>query len=78
MYLYSTDKTIKKYATPEDILIDYYELRLEYYQKRKEYLLVVLQKELDILDIFLGLPKIRHLWLSFSLRVLYERSSASQ
>ena len=50
MYLYSTDKTIKKYATPEDILIDYYELRLEYYQKRKEYLLVVLQKELDILE----------------------------
>ena len=50
MYLYSTDNTIKKYTTPEDILMDYYDVRLEYYQKRKDYLLVVLQKELDILE----------------------------
>ena len=50
MYLYSTDNTIKKYSSPEDILIDYYEIRLEYYQKRKDYMLIILQKELDVLE----------------------------
>ena len=36
MYLYSTDNTIKKYDNVCDILIDYYEIRLQYYQKRKD------------------------------------------
>ena len=49
MYLYSTDNTIKKYDNVCDILIDYCELRLQYYQKRKDYLLIKLKKELDIL-----------------------------
>lgn len=49
MYLYSTDNTIKKYDNVCDILIDYYEIRLQYYQKRKDYLLIKLKKELDIL-----------------------------
>lgn len=49
MYLYSTDNTIKKYDNVCDILIDYYELRLQFYQKRKDYLLIKLKKELDIL-----------------------------
>ena len=49
MYLYSIDNTIKKYNSPEDILLDYYTIRLEYYEKRKEKLEIKLRKESDIL-----------------------------
>ena len=49
MYLYSTDNTIKKYNQPTEILEEFYHIRLEYYQKRKDYLLEVLQKDLDIM-----------------------------
>ena len=50
MYLYSIDNTVKKYSSSEDILKDYYTIRLEYYQKRKDYLQIILQKELDIIQ----------------------------
>ena len=33
-----------KYDNVCDILIDYYEIRLQYYQKRKDYLLIKLKK----------------------------------
>lgn len=49
MYLYSTDNTIKKYNSPEEILQEFYIIRLEYYQKRKDTLEVKIRKELDIL-----------------------------
>lgn len=38
MVLFDAAGKIKKYATPEEILDDFYMLRLGYYQKRKEYL----------------------------------------
>ena len=49
MYLYSTDNTIKKYSSPEEILQEYYIIRLEYYQKRKDALELKIKEELDIL-----------------------------
>ncbi|KAI7907288.1 DNA topoisomerase [Cokeromyces recurvatus] len=41
---------IKKYESPEEILKDFYELRLEYYVKRKEYLIEALKDEYERLD----------------------------
>ncbi|KAI8092215.1 DNA topoisomerase [Gilbertella persicaria] len=41
---------IKKYESAEDILKEFYALRLEYYIKRKEYLISVLQDEYERLD----------------------------
>ena len=37
---------IKKYGTPEDIINDFFTIRLDYYQKRKDYLLNKYQNEL--------------------------------
>lgn len=41
---------IRKYESPEEILQDFYDLRLEYYVKRKEYLADQLNAELDKLS----------------------------
>jgi DNA topoisomerase-2 len=49
MYLFNSSNTIQKYNTPEEILQEYFVVRLEFYEKRKEFLLNILQKELDIL-----------------------------
>ena len=34
MHLYSTEGNIKKYHTVNEIIDEYYDLRLEYYQRR--------------------------------------------
>lgn len=47
MHLYSVDGSIKKYNSIKDIMIEYYNNRLELYQKRKEYQLNVIKNELD-------------------------------
>lgn len=49
MHLYTADGSIKKYDSPNDILVDFYNTRLQMYTKRKEYLIGKLSKELDIL-----------------------------
>ena len=49
MYLYDSSIKIYKYEGPYDILMDFYTIRLEYYQKRKDYQLGALKNELDIL-----------------------------
>ena len=49
MHLYDRKGIIKKYIVVEDILRDYYVVRLEYYVKRKEYVLQKLERELKIL-----------------------------
>ncbi|KAI8354095.1 DNA topoisomerase [Choanephora cucurbitarum] len=41
---------IKKYESPEEILKEFYALRLEYYIKRKAYLISVLEDEYERLD----------------------------
>ena len=49
IHLYSSKGNIKKYESPEDILSEFYEIRLEYYVKRKEHKLRILKRELDII-----------------------------
>jgi len=49
MYLFDKDYKLKKYKTTLDILQDFYEIRIEYYQKRKEYMLKEYEKELETL-----------------------------
>jgi DNA topoisomerase-2 len=43
MHLFHPTRGIHKYETPEDILMDFIELRREHYIKRKEYLIKVLE-----------------------------------
>ena len=50
MHLFDKDERLKKYDTPETIILEYYSIRLEYYNKRKIYLIDKLSKELDLLS----------------------------
>ncbi|KAF8097776.1 hypothetical protein N665_0281s0039 [Sinapis alba] len=46
MHLFDENNLIKKYATPEQILEEFFELRLQYYEKRKKVMLENLELEL--------------------------------
>ncbi len=48
MYLFNKMRVLTKYNTSIDILKEYFPIRLEFYQKRREYLLDKIQKELDV------------------------------
>mmetsp|Transcript_21683 Transcript_21683/g.35833 ORF Transcript_21683/g.35833 Transcript_21683/m.35833 type:complete len:1417 (-) Transcript_21683:66-4316(-) len=50
MNLFDTKGRITKYATPEDILADFYDWRLDFYNRRKELLLQKLRREQKILS----------------------------
>jgi DNA topoisomerase-2 len=50
MHLYSPKGSIKKYDTVYDIIDDYYNVRLELYQKRKDYQLDVLKNQLEMIS----------------------------
>jgi DNA topoisomerase-2 len=50
MHLFDAEQKIKRYDTPVDILKEFYTLRLVYYQKRREYMLNQLQKELGMIS----------------------------
>ena len=49
MHLFDAHDALKKYDTVEEIIDDYFEIRLSLYQKRKEYLIAALEQELIIL-----------------------------
>jgi DNA topoisomerase-2 len=49
MHMYSSKEVITKYETPEEILNDFYLIRLAFYIKRKEYMLKSMKRELDII-----------------------------
>ena len=49
MYLFNSKGTMTKYATVDDIILEYYKVRLNFYVKRKEHYLKVLENELNIL-----------------------------
>ena len=49
MHLFDSQDKLKKYGTIEEIIDDYYSVRLEMYVKRKEYMIKVLQDELNLL-----------------------------
>lgn len=49
MHLHAVSGKILKYDCPEDILNDFYDFRLEMYEKRRNYHIRYLQNELDII-----------------------------
>jgi DNA topoisomerase-2 len=50
MHLFHPVSGIKKYASAEEILVDFVEVRIEYYKKRKAHLIELLKKQLVILE----------------------------
>tara|TARA_B110001452_G_scaffold267310_1_gene276708 strand:- start:709 stop:4164 length:3456 start_codon:yes stop_codon:yes gene_type:complete len=50
MHLFNEKEQLRKYDNVYDIIKDYYSIRLEYYNKRKVYLIDKLSKELTILS----------------------------
>jgi DNA topoisomerase-2 len=46
MYLIGPNGAVKKYNSPEEILVDYIEIRIKIYKKRKQYLLNQLDEEI--------------------------------
>merc|ERR1712146_616173 len=50
IHLYNRHGTIKKYKVIKNIMEEFYKIRLEMYQKRKDYILAKLKNELDILS----------------------------
>lgn len=49
MYLFNANNCIFKYQSPQDILDEFYHVRIDMYKKRKEFLIGKLQNELNIL-----------------------------
>lgn len=47
MMCFDFDGKIKKYSSPEEIIEEFYPMRLTYYQKRKDFLANELQEQLD-------------------------------
>ena len=50
MHLFHPTKGIHKYASPEEILQDFVDLRIEHYKKRKAHLIDVLEKRAEMCD----------------------------
>lgn len=50
MNLFNYEDKLKKYESVEEIIDDYYQIRLEYYEDRKEYMIDTLEKEIMILS----------------------------
>ncbi len=50
MYLFGSDNKLKKYNDVTDILEEFYNVRLEYYDLRKKYMLDKLENEIKILE----------------------------
>jgi DNA topoisomerase II len=50
MHLYGPEGHIKKYDNVNDIILDYYKVRLNLYEKRKKYQLDLLKHELELIN----------------------------
>jgi DNA topoisomerase-2 len=50
MYLFSDNLILTKYKNANDILLDFYDIRLEFYESRKVYLVKILTNELTLLN----------------------------
>ena len=50
MHLFNPSLILTKYNTPLDILKEYYNIRLEYYEKRRQYMMSKLKEELLVLE----------------------------
>lgn len=49
MYLYNHNGQIQKYNTALDIILEFYQVRLTYYTKRKNYVIEQLEKDMDVM-----------------------------
>jgi DNA topoisomerase-2 len=47
MYLIGPNGAVKKYASPEEILVDYIDMRVDMYRKRKSHLISQLESEIE-------------------------------
>lgn len=50
MYLFNAKGQIHKYDTVKDIITEFYDVRITYYQKRKDYLCAKLEEDLKYMD----------------------------
>ena len=50
MNLFTSEDKLKKYENVEEIIDDYYDIRLEYYEDRKDFMIDALERELLILS----------------------------
>jgi len=50
MNLFNSDDKLKKYESVEEIIDDYFDIRLEYYEDRKDFMIEALERELMILS----------------------------
>lgn len=50
MHLYNADGIIKKYQNVVEILNDFYDVRIKFYQKRKDYLVKLLKDEIALIE----------------------------
>lgn len=50
MHLFNNKEQLKKYNSPEEIIDDYYDTRLEYYKIRKDFLLNKLKSDLKLIS----------------------------
>jgi len=50
MHLFDAQDKLKKYESVQEIIDDYFGTRLELFQTRKDYLILALQKELNVLQ----------------------------
>jgi DNA topoisomerase-2 len=50
MNLFNSDDKLKKYESVEEIIDDYYQIRIEHYEDRKEYMIDTLENEIMILS----------------------------
>ena len=49
MHLFDKNGQMKKYSSPEEIINEFIDIRLEYYEKRKEYMLNKMKRNKSIL-----------------------------
>lgn len=50
MHAFNHEEKLKKYESPEEIIDDFYDIRLEFYHKRKAYQIEIMKNELIILS----------------------------
>jgi DNA gyrase/topoisomerase IV subunit B len=50
MYLFNENLILTKYDTPVDILLEFFDIRIQYYIKRRDYIIKKLKRELLILE----------------------------
>ena len=50
MHAFTHQEKLKKYNNTQEIIDDYYNVRMDYYKLRKEYMLNILSKELNVLS----------------------------